>query len=418
MKEIFPFITYKGNELFVEDVPVNEIIEEFGTPLYVYSKAAIKHWFNEFDSAFKEIEHLTCFAVKANSNIQVLKTIKELGGGADTVSKGEIFKALIAGINPEKIVFAGVGKRDDEIEYALENNILMFNVESEEELYRIDTIARKLNKVARIALRINPDVNPKTHPYISTGLRESKFGIDYDKAFEIYIKASKLPNIDPVGIHFHIGSQITDISPFKEATSKTADLISILSDKGIRIDYFNIGGGLGINYIPDKPCIPSRELSKAIMPIVRKTGCKMILEPGRRIVANAGILITKIIYRKERETENFIVVDAAMNDLMRPSLYKAYHHIIPTFKHRRKSITAKIVGPICETGDIFAENREIPEVKSGEYLAILSTGAYGFAMSSNYNSRPRAAEVLVDGRNFYLSRQRETLGNLIAGEII
>ncbi len=418
MKEIFPYISYKGNELYIEDVPASELAKEFGTPLYVYSKTAIKHWFCEFDSAFNEVEHLTCFAVKANSNSHVLKTVKELGGGADTVSKGEIFRALLAGIDPEKIVFAGVGKRDDEIEYALEKGILMFNIESEEELYRIDEIAGKLRKTARVALRINPDVNPKTHPYISTGLRESKFGIDYDRAYETYIKAAKLPNINPVGIHFHIGSQITDISPFKEAASKTADLISVLSDKGIKIDYFNMGGGLGVNYQPDETFPLAKELSKEVLPIVKRTGCKLILEPGRRVVANAGILLTKVLYTKEKENKSFVIIDAAMNDLMRPSLYRAYHHIVPTSKQKRKTVTADIVGPICETGDVFAENRRLTEIHSGEFLAILSAGAYGFTMSSNYNSRPRAAEVMVDGKEFYLIRQRETLGDLISKELL
>jgi len=418
VEEIFPFIVYKGDELFIEDVPADLLVEQFGTPLYVYSSSAVRYWYGEFDSAFREIEHLTCFAVKANSNIGVLRVLKEVGSGADTVSKGEIFRALTAGISPESIVFSGVGKRDDEIEYALERGILMFNVESEEELHRINGISGRVGKIANVAVRVNPDVNPKTHPYISTGIRESKFGIDYEMAYEVYVKASKLPNLNPVGIHFHIGSQINDVSPFREAALKVADLVSVLKGKGIDIKYFNVGGGLGVNYKPDESPVPSAKLAGAIVPVVRRTGCKLILEPGRRVIANAGVLLTKTIYTKRKDEKLFIIVDAGMNDLLRPSLYGSYHHIIPTRKLEREMVNATVVGPICETGDVFAEGREIREVRSGENIAILSAGAYGFTMSSNYNSRTRAAEVMVEGSRAYLLRQRETLADLISREVL
>jgi diaminopimelate decarboxylase len=416
IKEIYPYIYYENGSLTIEGIKAEELAKEFGTPLYVYSRKALQHWFSEFDDAFKEVSHITCFAVKSCSNVHILKILKELGAGADTVSAGEIFRALNAGIDPKKIVFAGVGKRPDEIEYALEKGILMFNVESESELYTIKKVAEKLGKVAPIAFRVNPEVNPKTHPYISTGLKESKFGIAYEEAIDLYKKAKKLKWVKPIGIHFHIGSQITDTSAFKEAAVKVAKIVKELSSVGIEVEFFDAGGGLGINYNPEEPPIPAKELAKQIVPVVKELGCKLILEPGRRISGNAGVLLTRIIYKKERENKFFYIVDAGMNDLARPSLYGAYHHIAPATLNDSPTKKADVVGPICETGDILAKDRELPLLKEGELLAVLSAGAYGFTMASNYNSRPRPAEVLVENGRARLIRQRETLADLIARE--
>ncbi|MEO2068012.1 MAG: diaminopimelate decarboxylase [Desulfurobacteriaceae bacterium] len=416
-KDIFPFIYYENGKLKVDGVEVELLAKEFGTPLYVYSKSALEFWFKEFDSAFSTVPHITCFAVKSNSNVAVLKVLKELGAGADTVSKGEIFRALLAGIDPKKIVFAGVGKREDEIEYALEKDILMINVESESELFLINKVAERLGKVAPIAFRVNPEVDAKTHPYISTGLKTSKFGVNFEDAVRLYKLAKDLKNVNPIGIHFHIGSQIEDVSAFGEAARKVKEIVKELFSLGIEIEYFDAGGGLGINYDPSKPFVSSQNLAKEIVPIVKELGLKLILEPGRRISGNCGILLTKVIFKKERDEKLFYIVDAGMNDLARPSLYNAYHHIVPTTFKEGKGKRADVVGPICETGDILAKERELPPLEEGETLAVLSAGAYGFTMSSNYNSRPRAAEVLVDNGSYKLIRQRETLGDLVAREI-
>jgi len=416
MEKLYPFIEYRNGCLYMEDVNLKELAQKLDTPTYVYGKSAITYWFKEFDKAFEEIEHLTCFAVKSCSNINILALLKELGAGADTVSKGEIFRSLTAGIPARKIVFAGVGKRKDEIEYALQKGILLINVESEGELLAVEEIAQKLNKKARISFRVNPEVDPKTHPYISTGLKTSKFGISYEEAIKLYQKAKNLKMIEPLGIHFHIGSQITDVSTFKEAAEKIAIIVKELNSLGIEIEFFDAGGGLGINYHPKEDVVPTEKLAKALIPIVKKLGCKLILEPGRRIVGNAGILLTKILYVKERDNKTFYIVDAGMNDLFRPSLYKAYHHIVPVEKKETELIDVDIVGPICETGDIFAERRKMPKLKEGDVLAILSAGAYGASMSSNYNSRPRPAEVLIDGDSFRVIRERETLASLIERE--
>jgi len=416
VKEIYPFIYYRNGALEIEGVKAEELAEEFGTPLYVYSKKALEHWFNKFDRAFKELPHITCFAVKACSNIHILKVLKELGAGADTVSAGEIFRALNAGIDPKKIVFAGVGKRPDEIEYALEKGILMFNVESESELFTINKVAEKLGKTAPIAFRVNPEVDPKTHPYISTGLKESKFGVTLEEAVDLYRKAKELKWVKPIGIHFHIGSQITDVSVFKEAALKIGEVVKELFSLGIEVEFFDAGGGLGINYEPEETTIPATEFAKQIVPVVKELGCKLILEPGRRISGNAGVLLTRVIYKKERKDKLFYVVDAGMNDLARPSLYGAYHHIVPATLKDSPKKKADIVGPICETGDVFAKSRELPELNEGDLIAVLSVGAYGFTMASNYNSRPKPAEVLVRDGRARLIRQRETLADLIARE--
>ncbi|RKQ63599.1 diaminopimelate decarboxylase [Thermovibrio guaymasensis] len=416
MKEIFPSIGYKSGELYVEETKVREIAEEVGTPVYIYSKRAIEKAYREIEEAFSKVNLLIAFAVKSNSNVWVLKVLKELGAGADTVSVGEIFRAITAGIEPKKILFAGVGKREDEIEFALERGILMFNVESEGELLKIESVAERLNKVAPIAVRVNPEVNPKTHPYIATGLRSSKFGVDFETALKLYRKAKESRYLKPIGIHFHIGSQITDVSAFEEAASKVKELVKELQSRGVEVEYFDAGGGLGINYKPDEKPVPAKALAEALIPHVKEVNCKLILEPGRRIVGNAGILVTKLLYRKETPEKLFYVVDAGMNDLARPSLYKAYHHIEPVKEISGERIKATVVGPICESGDQFGQDRPLPLLKEGELLAVFSAGAYGFSMASNYNSRPRPAEVLVDGSNFKVIRQRETLADLISRE--
>lgn len=416
MREIYPKLGYRNRKLYFEEIPLREVAESIGTPVYVYSRGALEHWFREFDSAFSGIPHTTCFAVKSNSNVHVLKVLKELGAGADTVSVGEIFRALTAGIDPKKIVFAGVGKREDELLFVIEREILMVNVESEGELYTLERVAERLGKRAPFAIRVNPNVNPKTHPYISTGLKEAKFGVTFEKALDLYRYAKESRWLNPVGVHFHIGSQITDVSVFGEAARKVADFVKELHSLGLEIEYFDAGGGLGINYRPDEEPIPSRRLADEVTPVIKSLGCHLILEPGRRISGNAGVLITKVLYVKRRGNKTFYIVDAGMNDIARPALYGAYHHIVPIEEKGGETVVADVVGPICETGDIIAKERELPLLKEGDYIAVLSAGAYGFTMASNYNSRPRPAEVLVEGENFRTIRQRETLSDLIARE--
>jgi diaminopimelate decarboxylase len=417
-EELFPFICYENGKLKIDGVDAEKLAKEFGTPLYVYSQSALEYWFREFDSAFSSVEHITCFAVKSNSNLSILKVLGNLGAGADTVSKGEIFRALNAGIDPKKIVFAGVGKRPDEIEYGLEKGILMFNVESKSELYTINRVAERLGKVAPIAFRVNPEVDAKTHPYISTGLKTSKFGVTFDEAVDLYRQAEELRNVKPIGIHFHIGSQITEIAAFGEAARKVAEIVRELHSTGIEIEYFDAGGGLGISYNVNEPPIPAKALADQIIPVVKELGCTLVLEPGRRIAGNAGVLLTQVIYKKEREEKLFYIVDAGMNDLARPSLYKAYHHIVPAIKKEGELRKADVVGPICETGDMLAEDRELPLLREEEIIAILSAGAYGFTMASNYNSRPKPAEVIVKDGEARVIRQRENLGDLISREIL
>lgn len=411
------FFTYKNGQLYAEDVPIIEIIKKFGTPTYIYSyKTLIRH-IRAYEEAFCEVPHLICYAVKANSNLAILNIFANLGLGADIVSGGELFRALKAGIKPYKTVFAGVGKSEEEIEYALKNNILMFNVESEAELNKINKIAKKLRKKAHIALRVNPDIDPKTHKYIATGLKTSKFGIPIEKAIDYYRTAKSMTNIEVIGIHKHIGSQITDTKAYVEALSRVIALYDELANFDMKIDYLDIGGGLGITYKDEEPPHP-KDLANALMPLLKKKTRKIILEPGRSIVGNAGILVTKVLYTKETENKNFLITDAGMNDLIRPTLYGSYHEIQPLIPKDRKKIKADIVGPICESGDFLAKDREIEKVLPGEYLAVMSAGAYGFAMSSNYNSRPRAAEVLVKGDRFALIRKRETYKDLIKNEIL
>ena len=411
------FFKYKKGELYAEEVPVREIAAKYGTPVYIYSASTLVRHFKAYDEAFDGKHHIICFALKANSNSAVIRLFAKHGAGADVVSGGELFRALKAGIPAKKIVYAGVGKTADEIRFALKSKILMFNVESENELREIDRIAADMNVKASIALRINPDIDPQTHPYISTGLKKHKFGIPIDDALEHYKFAKSLKNIAVVGIHKHIGSQLTKISPFVDALKRILILIDELAKSGIRIDFLDIGGGLGITYLDEQPPQP-RDLAGHILPLLEGRDVTVVMEPGRSLVGNAGILVTKTLYLKEGEEKNFVIVDAGMNDLMRPSLYNAYHHIQPVVKTRRDTIIADVVGPICESGDFLAKDREIPKVNQGEYLAVMSAGAYGFSMSSTYNSRPRVAEVMVNGTKFALVRKRETYADLLRGESI
>lgn len=411
------FFAYKNGELYAEDVPVMEIIKEYGTPVYIYSYGTLIRHIRAYEEAFCEMPHLICYAVKANSNLAILSIFAQLGLGADIVSGGELFRALKAGIKNYKIVFAGVGKSEEEIGYALKNNILMFNVESEAELHKINEIAKKLKKKAKVALRVNPDIDPKTHKYIATGLKTSKFGIPIEKALEYYKTAKTMDNIEVIGIHKHIGSQITDTKTYVEALSKIISLYDKLTKFDMKIDYIDIGGGLGITYKDEEPPLP-KDLANSLLPFLKNKKGKVILEPGRSIVGNAGILVTKVLYTKETDNKNFLIVDAGMNDLIRPTLYGSYHEIQPVINKNRDRIIVDVVGPICESGDFLAKDRELEKLSSGEYLAVMSAGAYGFTMSSNYNSRPRAAEVLVKGERYSLIRKRETYRDLIRNEII
>lgn len=408
---------YRAGELYAEDVPVRELADRYGTPLYIYSYNTLLRHFKAYDEAFNDYPHIICFAVKSNPNTAILRLFANNGGGADIVSGGELFVALRAGIPSHKIVYAGVGKTEDEIRYALRSKILMFNVESGDELREIDRVAGEMRMKARIALRINPDIDPETHPYISTGLRKHKFGIPIEDALEYYKIASRLKNIKVIGVHKHIGSQITKVSPFVDALKRILLLIDELSAQGVGIQYLDIGGGLGISYKDEEPPVP-KDLAKQLIPLLEGRKLTLIMEPGRSILGNAGILVTKTLYLKEGTDKEFIVVDAGMNDLIRPSLYDAYHHIDSVVRRKRAKILGDVVGPICESGDFLAKDRELSRVKQGEYLAVMSAGAYGFSMSSNYNSRPRAAEVLVKGKEHVLIRKRETYDDLVRNEQI
>jgi diaminopimelate decarboxylase len=408
---------YEGNDLWCEELPIRDIAAQVGTPLYIYSHRTLRNHFRVFDDAFSRVPHITCFAVKSNSNIAILRIFIREGGGVDIVSGGELYRALQAGVDPQKVVYSGVGKKIEEIEYALSSNILMFNVESFQELEIINACAARLKRKAGIALRVNPDVDPETHPYISTGLKENKFGINVEKSLEAYLKAFKLKSLDIKGISCHIGSQLTKISPFIDALDRLKKLYGHLKKAGLDIRYLDLGGGLGITYNDETPPHPS-EYADAIISASRDLSCTFIFEPGRVIVGNAGVLVTKVLYTKANEEKNFIVVDAGMNDLLRPSLYKSYHNIQAVRKTKRKDIIADIVGPICESGDYLAKERSFPRYERDDLLAVMSAGAYGFAMASNYNSRPRVAEVLVTGDKYHVIRKREDYRELIRGEKI
>lgn len=408
---------YIDHELWCEQIPVQAIAEKVGTPFYLYSHRTLKNHFHVFDQAFAGIPHVTCFAAKANSNVAILRIFIAAGGGVDIVSGGELYRALQAGVDPRKVVYSGVGKRIDEIEYALNAGILMFNVESFQELAEIHACAQRRKKRAGIALRVNPDVDPQTHPYISTGLKENKFGVNIKKSIEAYREARKMPWLDIKGVSCHIGSQVTKISPFVDALDRLKKLIRLLRKEGIDIRYLDLGGGLGITYREEAPPHPVA-YAKAIIGAAKGMDCTLIFEPGRVIVGNAGILVTKVLYTKTNEGKNFVVVDAGMNDLIRPSLYNSYHEIQPVIKKKGKTQQADMVGPICESGDYLAKERQLPEFERGELVAVMSAGAYGFTMSSNYNSRPRVAEVLVNRDRSYVIRRRERYADIVKGEKI
>lgn len=413
----FDHFKYNNNYLFCEDVALEEIAKKQGTPIYIYSHTALTEQFRKFDTAFAAVDHLICFSMKANSNKAILKTFFDLGSGVDVVSGGELRRAMAAGCDPKKIVFSGVGKSSEEIHLAIGEGILQFNVESEQELANIQRIAAFLDRRAAIALRVNPDVDPKTHPYISTGLKKNKFGIGCSRALEVYRSARAMSHLDIVGIDCHIGSQLTDVSPFTDAMKKVRELYDQLIADGFAIQHIDIGGGLGIRYNDEEVRTPT-EYAQSILSPLAGVKAKIILEPGRFLVGNAGVLVTKIIYTKVGEDGlHFTIVDAAFNDLMRPALYEAYHEINSVLRHKdRKIIETEIVGPICESGDVFAHGRMIENSRPGEYLALMSAGAYGMSMSSTYNSRSRVSEVLVKGKQFFVIKKPDRLEDITLRE--
>ncbi len=408
---------YKKNELYCEDVSLETIAQEVGTPCYVYSYATLLRHFRVFDEAFAGLDHLVCFAMKANSNIAILKSFIQQGAGLDIVSGGELFRGLVAGVDPKKVVYSGVGKTEEEMAYALKKGILQFNVESAEELRVLNRVAQSLGQKAPVSLRVNPNIDPKTHPYISTGLKKSKFGIPMAESLALYEESRKLTSISIQGVSCHIGSQITELKPFQEALAKVSGLVSHLRKRGFTIRRLDIGGGLGIPYKDEVPPEP-RQYGKVLFSALKDLGCQVLFEPGRVLVGNAGILMTRVLYRKGSAKKRFVVVDGAMNDLIRPALYESFHQIWPVKKRRVKNEKVDVVGPICESGDFFATNRSLPVIQRGELLAVMSAGAYGFAMASNYNSRPKAAEVFVSGSEWHVIRKREEVKDLLHGEHI
>lgn len=408
---------YQSGILHAEQISVAAIAKRFGTPTYIYSRATLERHWHAFDDAFSELPHLVCYAVKANSNLAVLNALARLGSGFDIVSAGELARVIAAGGEADKTVFSGVGKTEAEIEYALEQDIRCFNVESIPELSRINDVAGRLGKTAPVSIRVNPDVDAQTHPYISTGLKENKFGIDIEQARAVYQSAQEMPNLNIVGVDCHIGSQLTSVSPFVDALERVLALIDDLAKHGIEINHLDIGGGLGIHYRDEIPPTPV-EYAAALKPLLAGRDLEILLEPGRAIAGNAGILLTKIEFIKPTEAKQFAIVDAAMNDLLRPALYQSWQEIQRVIAETdAEPAVYDIVGPICETGDFLGKDRKLA-LKQGDLLAIRSAGAYGFTMSSNYNSRPRAAEVMVDGTEVHLVRERETIKDLFAGEHI
>lgn len=411
---------YKNGELHCEDVPLSRIASELGTPVYVYSTETLVRHFRAFDDAFQGTPHLVCFSAKSNSNLAILSLFGCLGGGVDIVSGGELYRALRAGIPPDRIVYSGVGKTEQEMDAAISSSILMFNIESSEELEVLEERARRLGQRARIAIRVNPDVDPQTHPYISTGLKKNKFGIDMERALEDYRRAARMEHLEVVGVDCHIGSQITRLAPFLDSLDRLREFMGRLRhQEGIQINYLDVGGGLGITYDQESPPHPV-EYAKGIVELTRDLGCTLVLEPGRVLVGNAGVLLTRVLYTKEGATKRFVIVDAAMNDLARPSLYGSYHRIQPVDEKvlSAEEQVADLVGPICESTDFLAKDRRMPLLSRGDLVAVMSAGAYGFSMSSNYNSRPRAAEVLVKGRDYFVIRRRETYEDLISPECV
>lgn len=407
---------YRGDALYAEDIPVRELAQRFGTPCYVYSRATLERHWHAFDRALAARPHLVCFAVKANSNLGVLNLLARLGSGFDIVSVGELERVLAAGGAPERIIFSGVGKREDEIRRALDVGIRCFNVESEPELARIAAVAAARGVIAPVSLRVNPDVDARSHPYISTGLKQNKFGIDIHDALDVYRRAAAMDHVHVAGIDCHIGSQLTDLAPFLDALDRVLALADRLAAEGIRIEHLDLGGGLGIRYTDEVPPEPAT-YAEALNGRLGERALEVVLEPGRAIAGNAGILLTRVEYLKPTATHNFAIVDAAMNDLLRPALYQAVQEIVPAVRRAGAARAWDIVGPVCETGDFLGKGRELV-LAAGDLLAVRASGAYGFTMSSNYNTRPRAAEVIVDGAEAHLVRRRETIAELYAGEAL
>lgn len=407
---------YRNGELHCEAVPLARLAAKFGTPLYVYSRGHILDQYRALDRAFAPVDHLICYAVKANTNRAVVRTLAEAGAGFDIVSGGELYRVIHAGGQAGQCVFAGVGKTVAEIEFALQRGIYCFNVESEPELAAIDAVARRLRKRAPVALRVNPGVDPDTHHYISTGKHGSKFGISIRHALDVYRRARRLRGVEIRGVEMHIGSQITTTAPFVLAIRKMLPVVeAVRALAPATFQFFDIGGGLGIRYRNERPPTAA-QFARAVLPALRRLGCRILLEPGRFIVGNSGVLLTRVVYLKQTPVKQFVITDTAMNDLIRPMIYGSYHDIRPVRAARRRTMVADVVGPVCESGDFFAQDRRLPVVKAGELLGIMSAGAYGMAMASNYNSRPRPAEVLVSGRRCELARRRETVKDLVRGE--
>lgn len=418
------FYNFMHDELYCEDISVQKIAENIETPFYLYSQKAILENFARIDIAFRKVDHLICYALKANSNLTLLSLLAQKGSGADVVSAGEIYLALKSGIPPEKIVYAGVGKKDDEIRYALERGILAFNMESIQELSVINIIAKSLQKKAPISLRINPNIDIHGHPYISTGKLADKFGIEIPKVKQILHKLEEFSNIELIGLHCHIGSQITETKPYLKVTDLLNELAVEMRSIGIHLKFVDIGGGLGVRYknvfqenqksttLDLKSILTPENLVSSLLPNLKQLSCKIIFEPGRVLVAEASVLVTKVLFHKENQGKQFIIVDAGMNDLIRPSLYGAYHEIVPVKQNTNEMLKVDVVGPICESGDFLAKDTWLPEVQRGDLLAVMTTGAYGFSLSSNYNARLRPAEVLVDGEKFQIIRERGKLENL------
>ena len=408
---------YRDGRLFAEEIPLEKLALEVGTPFYCYSSATLERHFRAFDGSLGSVPHLVCFSVKSNSNLAVLRVFLNQGSGLDVVSGGELYRALKAGADPRRIVFAGVGKTARELEDALRAGILLFNVESEQELVALDRVAGRVGVRAPVALRVNPDIDPRTHPYISTGLKKNKFGIQIEHSVEVYRQAKALEHLDPIGVHCHIGSQILEVRPFVDTLDRVKNLVKRLRDESISIEYIDLGGGLGITYDDEVPPQPS-EYAEALIDALGGLDCTLVFEPGRVLVGNAGILVARVLYIKRGPGKTFVVVDAGMNDCIRPSLYGAYQAMWPVVQREGEKISGDVVGPICESGDFLARDRVLPPLEPGDLVAVMSAGAYGFSMASNYNSRPRPAEVLVKGDEHWVVRERETYEDLIQGESI
>jgi diaminopimelate decarboxylase len=423
------FFNYKNGQLYCENVPAEKIAKEVGTPTYVYSKATLLHHYHQVAEAFKPVNATICYSIKSNGNLSLCKALAAAGCGFDVTSGGELFRALQAGGDPKKIIYAGVGKTDDEIRDAINVGIAAFNIESEEEIENIDRVAGLMGKTAIGAVRINPDVDPKTHAKTTTGKKETKFGVDIERAERVFEQYRNLKNLRIGGIHIHIGSPVYEVQPYVDAVLKVTALIDRLTERGHKIEWLDLGGGFAVNYRNPDQALPITEHAKALLPLLQGKPYKIALEPGRYISGNAGIVLTRVLYRKKGGNKQFVIVDAGMNDLLRPTLYEAYHYIWPVQpdaknlrEHRDADLTpvdgevVDVVGPICESGDYLAVDRQMPVVKRGDLLSVFTAGAYGFAMSSNYNNRPRAAEVLVDGDSYKIVRRRETLEDLVAAE--